>query len=89
MIEVLFAIKYGWLEILEAAEKMIIYLVKSLQEHEKYQSLVAQAHRLYPLAGAFKLGLDEQGRLPRITFKQAKKILHNLGSTTPNTEDLT
>jgi aspartyl/asparaginyl-tRNA synthetase len=85
--EVVLVIKNGWEEILEAAERMVIHLVKSLQESKKYQTLVTQASRLYPKSGTFKLGLNDQGGLPRVTFREAKTILRDLGVTTPEDDD--
>jgi hypothetical protein len=85
--EVFLALNNGWEELIQEAEKMILHLVKSLQEGENYQMLTMQASRLYPLAGSFKLGLNEHGGLPRVTFKGARKILRSLGSTSLETDD--
>jgi aspartyl/asparaginyl-tRNA synthetase len=85
--EMYLTLKDGWEELLEVAEKMIIHLVKSLQQIERYQTLTKQASSLYPLAGAFKLSLNKQGGLPRITFKDARIILRSLGSTALEDDD--
>ncbi|KAM7186192.1 hypothetical protein V8F33_011958 [Rhypophila sp. PSN 637] len=76
MLELVFALKDNWVEILDLADDLLVYIIRSLQEQEKYKSLTQIAERLYPLAGSFQLGLDPKtGRLPRITFKQAKTFL--------------
>ncbi|KAH7128966.1 hypothetical protein EDB81DRAFT_845947 [Dactylonectria macrodidyma] len=46
-----------------------------LEKREKYRHQLALVRRLFPSAGRFKLSVDENGRLPRVTFRDAKRIL--------------
>ncbi|KAL6887119.1 hypothetical protein GGI43DRAFT_417684 [Trichoderma evansii] len=90
MLELVFALKNDWTEILELADSLLVFLVRSLQEHDKYAKLTAAAKRLYPAAGSFKLGLDKNGKLPRVRFDEAKAILRDqLGRIAHVEEDLT
>ncbi|KAL7932143.1 hypothetical protein V8C35DRAFT_329140 [Trichoderma chlorosporum] len=90
MLELVFALENDWTEILELADSLLVFLVRSLQDGEKYAKLTAAAQRLYPAAGSFKLGLDKNGKLPRIRFDEAKAILRNqLGKMAHVEEDLT
>lgn len=90
MLELVFALKNDWTEILELADSLLVFLVRSLQEHDKYAKLTTAAHRLYPAAGSFKLGLDKNGKLPRVRFDEAKAILRDqLGKLGDVEQDLT
>ncbi|KAL7783567.1 hypothetical protein V8C37DRAFT_42929 [Trichoderma ceciliae] len=90
MLELVFALKNDWTEILELADGLLVFLVRSLQEHDKYAKLTTAAQRLYPSAGSFKLGLDKNGKLPRVRFDEAKAILRDqLGKVADVQEDLT
>lgn len=90
MLELVFALKNDWSEILELADSLLVFLLRSLQEDEKYTKLTAAAQRLYPAAGSFKLGLNKNGKLPRVRFDEAKAILRDqLGKTAHVEEDLT
>jgi hypothetical protein len=75
MFEAVFNLKNDWLEILDFAEGLLIFLVQTLQERNKYLSLIHTAQTLYPLAGILKLGLTAEGKLLRFTFFECKKIL--------------
>lgn len=89
MLELVFALKNDWTEILELADSLLVFLLQSLQEDDKYAKLTAAAQRLYPAAGSFKLGLDKNGKLPRVRFNEAKAILRDhLGKTAHVEEDL-
>lgn len=90
MLELVFALKNDWTEILELADSLLVFLLRSLQVHDKYAKLTTAAQRLYPAAGSFKLGLDKNGKLPRVRFDEAKAILRNqLGRKAHVEEDLT
>lgn len=90
MLELVFNLTNSWIEILELANDLIISIIRSLQEREKYQTLVQSAKRLYPSAGGFTLGLDDNGSLIRITFSEAKVILRDrLGYISDDQHDLT
>jgi hypothetical protein len=90
MLELVFALKNDWTEILELTDSLLVFLLRSLQEDDKYAKLTATAKRLYPTAGSFKLGLDKNGKIPRVRFDEAKAILRNqLSKTADVEEDLT
>ncbi|UKZ78315.1 hypothetical protein TrVFT333_006051 [Trichoderma virens FT-333] len=90
ILELVFALKNDWTEILELADSLLVFIIKSLQEHDRYAKLTAAALRLYPTAGSFKLGLDKNGKLPRIRFDEAKAILRDqLGKLVHTEDDLT
>lgn len=89
MLELVFALKNDWTEILELADSLLVFLLRSLQEDDKYAKLTAAAQRLYPAAGSFKLGLDKNGKLPRVRFDEAKAILRNHSRVANAEEDLT
>ncbi|KAM0512001.1 hypothetical protein ACHAPE_009357 [Trichoderma viride] len=90
MLELVFALKNDWTEILELADSLLVFLLRSLQEDDKYAKLTTAAQRLYPAAGSFKLGLDKNGKLPRVRFDEAKAILRDhLDKVANAEEDLT
>jgi aspartyl-tRNA synthetase len=90
MLELVFNLQHDWTEILELADSLLVFLIRSLQEHEKYNVLTQTAQRLYPLAGSFKLGLDDNGKLIRVKFSEAKAILRDsLGLQSNDQDDLT
>ncbi|TFB06756.1 Aspartate-tRNA ligase [Trichoderma ghanense] len=90
MLELVFALKDDWTEILELADSLLVFLLRSLQEDDKNAKHTAAAQRLYPAAGSFKLGLDKNGKLPRVRFDEAKAILcDQLGKVAHVGEDLT
>jgi len=90
MLELVFNLQNDWIEILEVADSLLVFLIRSLQEREKYNALTQLARELYPLAGTFKLGLNRNGKLLRIKFSEAKAILKDfLGWQSDAQEDLT
>lgn len=90
MLELVFALQHDWTEIVELADSLLVFLIRSLQEREKYSALTQAARRLYPLAGTFKLGLNDNGKLTRIKFSEAKAILRDsLGWQSHDQDDLT
>ncbi|PSR84454.1 hypothetical protein BD289DRAFT_368613 [Coniella lustricola] len=90
MLEMVFNLKNDWTEILDLADNLLVSIIQSLQQLEKYITLTNTAHRLYPGAGTFQLGLDQNGKLFRVTFKEAKAILRNsLGLKSNDQDDFT
>jgi aspartyl-tRNA synthetase len=86
----MWAIKRDWKEIMEFSEKFIISMTHALQKRERYSTLTKAARRIYPRAGDFKLGLDENGRMVRLKFTEAKRILRDvLGRQTDDLVDIT
>jgi len=90
MFEAVFNLKNDWLEILDFAEGLLIFLIQTLQKQDKYLSLINTSRTQYPRAGTLKLGLTTEGKLLRLTFLQCKKILRDaLGLESEDEDDLT
>lgn len=87
MLELVFALKNDWTEILELADSLLVFLLRSLQEDDKYAKLTTAAQRLYPAAGSFKLGLNKNGKLQRVRFDEAKAILRDYLDRVVNVEE--
>jgi hypothetical protein len=86
----MWAFKKDWTEIMEFSEKFIISMTHALQKRERYSALTKAAKRIYPRAGDFKLGLDENGHMVRLKFSEAKRILREvLGHQTDDLVDVT
>ncbi|KAK2612472.1 hypothetical protein QQS21_001576 [Conoideocrella luteorostrata] len=62
-------------EVVELIESMLVFVFRNLQERKQYKKLLEAVLKLYPSARPFQIGLDEHGRVPRITFLEAKRIL--------------
>lgn len=62
-------------EVVKMIESMLVFVFRGLQERKQYRNLTEIVKRLYPSAGQFRIGLDERGRVPHITFMEAKRIL--------------
>lgn len=62
-------------EVVEMIESMLVFVFRGLQERKQYRYLTENVKRLYPSASEFRIGLDEHGKVPRITFMEAKRIL--------------
>lgn len=78
MLEVVFNIKHTWTEILDFADSLLVHIIKTLQEREDCRKWTNNAQQLHPAACDFRLGLDENGRLLRVKFSEAKAILRDL-----------
>ncbi|KAJ5655090.1 Aspartyl-tRNA synthetase [Penicillium lividum] len=88
-LELAFALKIDWLEILELAESLLIHIIGHLQKRTKYSDLLALVRRIYSGAGTLNLPIGKDGRLPRITFSEVKRILRDrFGFDTDDNSDL-
>ncbi|KAI0895511.1 aspartate-tRNA ligase [Annulohypoxylon nitens] len=76
-LETAFTIKQDWVEIVDKVDTYIVFVISQLQKRERFQHLTSLAKKIYPSAGNFKLGLDAQGKLPRLKFSEAKKLLND------------
>ena len=77
-------------EVVEMIESMLVFVFRGLQEPRQYRYLIEIVERLYPSAKQFRVGLDEHGKIPRITFIEARRILREeLGFKADNEKDLT
>ena len=59
----------------EMIESMLVFVFRGLQERKHYRHLIDIMERLYPSAKQLRLGLDEHGKISRITFLEARRIL--------------
>ncbi|KAK0705845.1 hypothetical protein B0T21DRAFT_341663 [Apiosordaria backusii] len=90
MLELVFNLQHDWTEILDFADGLLVSLLQSLQNQDKYTRLTKTAKRLYPLAGTFNIGLNKNGKLPRIRFGEAKAILRDfVGLESDDHQDFT
>ncbi|CAN8095706.1 unnamed protein product [Discula destructiva] len=64
-----------WTEILDTSEALLVFVISGLHDRQKYRDAIEATKRLYPSAGSFRLGFDKDGRLPRLTFSEAKLLL--------------
>ncbi|KAF7166701.1 hypothetical protein CNMCM5623_000245 [Aspergillus felis] len=79
----------NYYEVMDLMDSMIIFVFKGLQERKKYRDLIETVKYHYPSAKDFRIGLDEHGKIPRISFKEAKRMLRDeLGFKTEDTDDL-
>lgn len=89
-LDILWAFERDWTEIMEFFEKFLIWMTEALRSRSKATTLVSYARRLYPQAGKYKLGLDSNGRMLRLKFSEAKRILREvLGVDTSDDIDVT
>ncbi|KAH2778176.1 hypothetical protein KXV54_003130, partial [Aspergillus fumigatus] len=79
----------NYYEVMDLMDSMIVFVLKGLQERKKYRDLIEIVQNHYPTAQDFRIGLDEQGKIPWISFKEAKRMLRDeLGFKTEDTDDL-
>ena len=77
-------------EVVDMMESMLLFVFKGLQERKQYRDLIETVKNYYPSARDFHVGLDQNGRIPRISFMQAKNMLREeLGFNTDENRDLT
>ncbi|PVH98977.1 aspartate-tRNA ligase [Periconia macrospinosa] len=62
-------------EVVDTIESMLIFVLTNLQKREKFRQLLDAVRRDHPSAREFSIGLDERGKIPRVTFAEAKRIL--------------
>jgi aspartyl-tRNA synthetase len=90
MLELVFRLQNDWTEILDFADNLLVFLIRSLQDNDNYAAHLQAAKRLYPSSRSFKLGLNSDGRLIRLTFREAKAILRDkVGLRSNELDDLT
>lgn len=77
-------------EVVELVESMLVFVLNELQQRNHYKQLVEAVQKLYPRARPFRVGLDEHGKVPRITFLEAKRILReDLGLESDDSKNFT
>ncbi|KID86650.1 aspartate-tRNA ligase [Metarhizium guizhouense ARSEF 977] len=75
VLDIAMAFQDDYHEVAELIESMLVFVFRGLQERKQYKQLVEIVQNLYPCARPFRIGLDEHGKVPRITFLEAKRIL--------------
>jgi len=79
-----------WHEVVDMLGDMLVFVFKGLQERKRNAALLETVRKYYPSSRAFQIGLDENGKVPRITFPEAKRILREeLGFDTDDNENFT
>jgi hypothetical protein len=70
---------------------ILVFVFRELQECKQFVGLIETLRKYYPSSRPFRIGLDSQGRVPRITWVEAKRMLREeLAITlTSDNEDLT
>jgi aspartyl-tRNA synthetase len=77
-------------EVVDMMDSMLLFVFKGLQERNQYRTLIETVKKHYPAAREFRVGLDEHGKVPRITFMQAKHLLREeLGLNADDCQDFT
>ena len=62
-------------EVVDLIESMLVFVFRELQGRKQYRQLIALVQEMYPGVRPFRVGSDGHGKLPRITFLEAKRIL--------------
>ncbi|KAI1257832.1 hypothetical protein MGN70_000876 [Eutypa lata] len=89
-LEVALPIEQDWTELLDKAEDLLIFVIRALQERERFRNLTTLAKRVCSSAGTFRLGLDGNGKMARLTFSESKRLLKgHAGQNTNEEDDLT
>jgi len=80
-----------WHEVVDLLGEMLVFVFRGLQERKQFAALLKTVQKFYPSSRPFRVGLDEKGRIPRITFPEAKRMLREeLGFTdTDDNENFT
>lgn len=77
-------------EVVDMIESMLVFVLTELQQRSQYSKLIEAVQELYPRARPFRVGLDEHGKVPRITFLEAKRLLREeLGRASDDGKDFT
>jgi len=62
-------------EVIELIESMLVFVFRALQERKQYRPLIKAVQRHYSSTKPFRVGLDAHGKVPRLTFLEAKSML--------------
>ncbi|KAE8422689.1 aspartate-tRNA ligase [Aspergillus pseudocaelatus] len=75
VLDIAMAFEDDYQEVVDLIESMLLFIFKELQGRKQYRQLIALVQEMYPGFQPFRVGLDEHGKVPRITFLEAKRIL--------------
>lgn len=77
-------------EVMDTIESMLIFVLTNLQKREKFRKLLEIVRQIRPSTREFSIGLDKHGKIPRITFAEAKRIIRqDLGMETNHNKNFT
>lgn len=79
-------IKNDYHEVLSFGEKLMLYIIRNLQERSEYKRLTKVVDDVFPGAGNFKLPSGDKAQ--RFTFAEAVKLLNENGTEASETDDL-
>ncbi|KAI4188877.1 MAG: hypothetical protein L6R41_001847 [Letrouitia leprolyta] len=79
-------IRNDYHEVLSFGEKLMLYIIRNLQERPEYKRLTKVVDEVFPGAGDFKLPSGDAAQ--RFTFAEAVKLLNENGIEASETDDL-
>ncbi|KAL8937811.1 MAG: hypothetical protein Q9216_004242 [Gyalolechia sp. 2 TL-2023] len=79
-------IKNDYHEVLSFGEKLMLYIIRNLQERPGYKRLTKVVDEVFPGAGDFKLPSGDEAQ--RFTFAEAVKLLKENGVEASESDDL-
>ncbi|KAL8778806.1 MAG: hypothetical protein Q9213_007241 [Squamulea squamosa] len=79
-------IKNDYHEVLSFGEKLMLYIIRNLQERAEYKRLTKVVDQVFPGAGDFKLPAEDSAL--RLTFAEAVKVLNDAGIEAGEFDDL-
>ncbi|KAL8901756.1 MAG: hypothetical protein Q9207_005042 [Kuettlingeria erythrocarpa] len=79
-------IKNDYHEVMSFAEKLMLYIIRNLQERPEYKRLIKVVDQVFPGAGDFKLPSGDEAQ--RFTFAEAVKLLKENGVEASEDDDL-
>lgn len=69
--------EHDYHEVVELIESMLVFVLNELQTRPIYKSHLAAVQKIYRCARPFHVGLDEDGKVVRTSFLEAKRILRD------------
>ncbi|KAI4224063.1 MAG: hypothetical protein L6R36_004945 [Xanthoria steineri] len=79
-------IKNDYHEVLSFGEKLMLYIIRNLQERAEFKRLTKVVDQVFPGAGDFKLPSEDSAA--RLTFAEAVKLLNEAGIEAGEFDDL-
>lgn len=82
-------IEDDYYEVMELMNSMILFVFRELEERKQYRDLIEIVKKHYPTTRKFRVGLDKHGKVPCITFVEAKRLLREeIGMNADDSKDL-
>ncbi|KAL8715661.1 MAG: hypothetical protein Q9225_006337 [Loekoesia sp. 1 TL-2023] len=79
-------IRNDYHEVLSFGERLMLYIIRNLQQRPEYKRLTKVVDEVFPGAGDFKLPSGDEAQ--RFTFSEAVKLLNENGIEASDSEDL-